>query len=376
MSTQSGAPVGPVLVVGTGLLGTSIGLALRRRGVQVHLRDALPGRAREAADLGAGTDLPPDDPVLLAVVATPPGAVGATVAALQRERFAQGYTDVASVKSRPLRDLELAGGDLSRYVGGHPLAGSERSGPRAGRGDLFEGRPWVLCPGPHSAVEVSAGVEALARACGAVPVVMEAAEHDEAVAVVSHLPHLLAALVAARLAVAADTELAVAGQGVRDVTRIAAGDPALWTEIVRDNAGPVLAQLREVRADLDRLIETLSMPGQGLAGLTELLVRGNQGRARIPGKHGGPATAYQTVPVVVPDHPGELARLLHDAGAAGVNVEDLRIEHSPGQPAGLVELAVAPQAAEALAAALRSRGWTVHGEAPGQSHGGPAATAG
>lgn len=356
-----------MLVVGAGLLGTSVGLALRRRGVRVHLRDALPGRAREAAELGAGTVEPPEEPVWLAVVATPPGMVGSTIAELQRQGTAGAYTDVASVKTRPQRDIEALGGDLRRYVGGHPLAGSERSGPRAGRGDLFEGRPWVLCPRPNSDPEVTERVTALALACGAVPVRMAATAHDEAVAVVSHLPHLLAALSAARLAGAADTELAVAGQGVRDVTRIAAGDPGLWTEIVRDNSGPVLAQLREVRADLDRLIATLDQPEDGLAALTDLLVRGNQGRARIPGKHGGPAAPYLTVPVVVPDRPGELARLLQDAGSAGVNVEDLRIEHSPGQPVGLAELAVDPAAAAGLTAALRRRGWIVHGEPPAAS---------
>lgn len=369
-----------VLVIGAGLLGTSVGLALRRQGVDVLLVDAVPGRAQEAAELGAGRALEPvgggglaTGPELAAavaadglagegvdcvVVATPPGVVASQVVGVQRAGIARVVTDVASVKERPVREVRELGGDLSTYVAGHPLAGSERSGPQAGRGDLFEGRPWVLTPTPDAGADAVSLVRELAELCGAVPVDMTPESHDAAVAVVSHVPHVLAVLAAARLADAGGDQVAIAGQGVRDVTRIAAGDPALWREILRDNAAPVRAQLEAVREDLDSVIRSLSAPDAD--GVTDVLRRGNAGQSRIPGKHGGPATPYVVVPVLVPDRPGELARLFSESGEAGVNIEDLRIEHSPGQPVGLVEVYVRPEAADELTAALRGRGWVVH----------------
>jgi prephenate dehydrogenase len=205
--------------------------------------------------------------------------------------------------------------------------------------------------------------------------VLDAAEHDEAVAVVSHVPQVAASLVAARLRDAAPSAVALAGQGLRDVTRIAAGDPGLWVQILAANAGPVAGVLRALRDDLDGVLAALeglaavagpAGDGAGAAPgahavLARAIAAGNDGRARIPGKHGSPPTTYATVTVVVPDRPGELGRLFSDMGEVGVNLEDLHIEHSPGQPVGLAELSVLPAARERLETALRQRGWTVHG---------------
>ena len=201
------------------------------------------------------------------------------------------------------------------------------------------------------------------RLAGAVPVTMSAADHDAAVALVSHAPHLVAALVAGRLAMASDHEVRLAGAGVGDVTRIAAADPTLWTDILAANAAAVADVLR---AASDRSRSGAAGPRPGLRDrrrdeLGALLESGVAGRARLPGKHGAPATSYATVSVVVDDRPGQLAALFADAGRAGVNVEDVRIEHSPGQPVGVVELDVGVGAEIVLAAALRTAGWTVHG---------------
>jgi prephenate dehydrogenase len=243
------------------------------------------------------------------------------------------------------------------------MAGRERSGPGAAQADLFEGRPWVLVEGDADARSLDVAATLL-RVCGAMAVRMTADEHDAAVALVSHVPHVAASLVAARLAADEDTSLSLAGQGVTDVTRIAASDPELWVDILAGNAGPVGRILRALRADLDGAIAALDElgvdPGSGGGALRDLLVRGNSGRSRLPGKHGAPPTSYVVLPVVVADRPGELARLLTDAGKAGVNVEDVRIEHSRGQPVGLVELSVQPGLEAPLAAALTDSGWVVH----------------
>lgn len=361
--TTPATPLRRAYVVGAGLIGTSVALALRSRGVDTYLTDANAAAARLAADLGAGRDEPPTETVDLAVVAVPPSAVPGVLVDLQGKGIARAYTDVASTKGYVLRRAAEAGADLTTYVGGHPMAGRERSGPAAARADLFEGRPWVLTPSETTTPEVLAVTEALLSMCGAVPVRMSPAEHDSTVALVSHAPHVLASLIAARFADAAPDAVALAGQGVRDVTRIAASDPGLWREILATNSGAVASVLETIAADLLSVIDELtklSDPREPLTATVQRLAQANVGQARLPGKHGMAPAEYATISVVLPDRPGQLARLFSDAGEAGINIEDVRIEHSPGQPVGLVELAVQPHVAGSLVEVLRRRGWSVH----------------
>jgi prephenate dehydrogenase len=203
----------------------------------------------------------------------------------------------------------------------------------------------------------------LASACGAQPVLMSPAEHDHWVALVSHVPHLVASAMAAQCADAPASALALAGPGLRDVTRIAASDAGLWTEILAANAvqahdivNAVIGQLAAAAAALGAIA---AGDEDAVKQLTAALETGREGVARIPGKRGGPAPDYAAVQVVIADAPGELARLFAAAGAAGINIEDVRIEHSPGLPAGVAELSVRPEAAQALAAALAAAGWPV-----------------
>jgi prephenate dehydrogenase len=364
---STAAPPRSAVVVGTGLIGTSIALALREGGTDVWLRDTDGAAARLASGLGAGRVLEqagrPDGPADLAILAVPPGAVGRVLAAAQRDRLARCYTDVASVKELPLAEARRLRCDLQTFVPGHPMSGRERSGPAAARAELFAGQPWVICPGPETAPACVTAVTGLAVACGAQPVRMPPAEHDRFVALVSHVPHLVAAAMAAQCAGAPAGALALAGPGLRDVTRIAAGDAGLWTEILSANAGPVRAVLLAVAAQLAEGADVLGAVAAGdddaVKRLTAALEAGREGAASIPGKQGGPAADYAVVQVVIGDRPGELARLFAAAGAAGINIEDVRIEHSPGLPAGVAELSVRPEAAEPLAAALAAGGWPV-----------------
>jgi prephenate dehydrogenase len=356
-----------VVVIGAGLIGTSIALALRARGTQVWLADKDPAAARLAEHIGAGAVLPadglPGGPADVAVLAVPPAAVAAELAAAQEAGLAGCYTDVASVKELPLRRASELGCDLATYVPGHPLSGRERSGPAAARADLFLGRPWVLCPGQDTDPAALAAVTGLADACGAQTVTMPAAEHDRWVALVSHAPQLVAVAMAARLEEAPPGALALAGQGLRDVTRIAASDPALWIQILSANARPVARVLAAAGQELQAAAAALEGIADGDEGsvkhLADLLERGGAGVAEIPGKRGGPAPDYAIVQVVIPDRPGELARLFEAAGEAGINIEDVAIEHSPGLPAGVAELSVRPEAAEKLTSALAAGGWPV-----------------
>jgi prephenate dehydrogenase len=157
--------------------------------------------------------------------------------------------------------------------------------------------------------------------------------------------------------------LALAGQGLRDVTRIAAGDSALWTQILTANAGPVAEVVAAVAADLAAAARVLAdapaAAEAGRAGLTALLDAGIDGAGRIPGKHGGQPRHFTVVQVVIADRPGELARLFEAAGQAGVNIEDIRLEHSPGLPVGVAELSVRPDQAGTLLDVMEAGGWPV-----------------
>jgi prephenate dehydrogenase len=361
-----------VLVSGTGLIGTSIALALREAGTEVWLSDADPATAKLAADLGAGTVVPDlrDAKAIadVAVLAMPPAVVGRELAYAQECAVADVYTDVASVKVLPARQARDLGCDLETYVPGHPLAGRERQGPAAAQADLFLGRTWALCPLPETSPDAVGAVTALAVAAGADPVVTDPMTHDRWVALVSHAPHLVAVAMAARLApsdIPADA-LSLAGQGLRDVTRIAAGDSVLWTQILAANAGPVAEVVAAVAEDLAAAARLLarfppetSAAEAGPAGVTGLLDRGRAGVGRIPGKHGGQPRNFTVVQVVLADRPGELARLFNAAGAAGVNIEDIRLEHSPGLPVGVAELSVRPEHAGILLDAMEAGGWPV-----------------
>ncbi|MGW7275335.1 prephenate dehydrogenase [Streptomyces sp. NPDC054864] len=355
------------LVIGTGLIGTSAALALASRGVTVHLTDHDPGQARTAAALGAGTDEAPEGRVDLCVVAVPPAHVAATLADVMRRDAARGYLDVASVKGGPRRELEALGIDLTPYIGTHPMSGRERSGPLAATADLFEGRPWVLTPTRDTDTEVLNLALELVALCRAVPVVMDADAHDRAVALVSHMPHLVSSMVAARLENAEETAVRLCGQGIRDVTRIAASDPRMWIDILSANPGPVADLLSAVATDLDETVTALralqsaddAKRREGASGVESVLRRGNAGQIRVPGKHGSAPTAYEVVAVLIDDQPGQLAKIFADADRAGVNIEDVRIEHATGQQAGLVQLVVEPKAVPVLSAALRERGWAI-----------------
>ncbi|MDF4249735.1 prephenate dehydrogenase [Streptomyces sp. WMMB303] len=357
------------LVLGTGLIGTSAALALSAREVRVHLSDRDPERVRTAVALGAGTGEEPasGSPVDLAIVAVPPAHLAATVAEVQRAGLARGVIDVGSVKGGPRRELLERGGDLRTYLGSHPMSGREQSGPLAASADLFEGRPWVLTPTQGTDTEVLNLALELIALCGAVPVVMDADAHDRAVALVSHTPQLLSTLVAARLEEAAETDVRLCGQGIRDVTRIAGSDPGMWVDILSANPGPVADILAAVATDLDAAVRALrelesadeAKRSSGTAGVAELLRRGNAGRARVPGKHGQAPAVYETVTVLISDRPGQLARIFADAGSVGVNIEDVRIEHATGQQAGRMQLMVEPGAVPVLEQALRERGWSL-----------------
>jgi len=353
---------GTVRVVGAGLLGASVGHALRSKGIDVVLTDASPAQLRLAVDYGAGRLAADDDKPSLIVVAVPPD-VTADVIQAELERFPEAVvTDVASVKLEPFRTLKSRGVDLTRYIGSHPLAGRERGGAISARADLFVGRPWVVCRDEDTKAADLALVEALALDVGAMPLEMTPEEHDRSVALTSHVPQVVASLLAGRLAGAEEGALRLAGQGVRDTTRIAASAPELWVQILGANAGPVVEILDALAADLGEISEALREPGAPGARriVAETIRQGNDGVERLPGKH-GQNQRFETLVVMVDDTAGQLGRLFGELGELNVNVEDLRLEHSPGAQFGLAEISVDPAALHGAITGLQERGWRIAG---------------
>ncbi len=352
-----------VHVVGAGLIGASIGLALQDR--DVLLSDTSPERVAQAAARGAGRPWDGTERADLLVVAVPPRMTALVLTAHQGLDVSRTLTHVASIQSRVQAELESLGADVSAMCGGHPLAGRERSGPEAAVADLFHGRPWVLCPSDDTTAEALEAARSLAIGCGAEPVVMAPGDHDKAVALVSHLPQVAASAVAARLADAAGEAPRLAGPGLQDTTRIAASDPSLWMDVLRGNAAHVAPLVRALAADLTGVAWALELlaagaeEGPSLAVVEDLLVRGRSGRTLVPVKRGAHDEDFVRVHVSVPDRPGQLAGLLVSAAEAGVNVEDVHVEHLPGRPRGVIQLLVHATAVEVARAALTAAGWQV-----------------
>ena len=357
MAINEGKAFSSIRIIGSGLIGTSIGLALAARGVQVEMLDLDQKAQKLAQDLIASEAALDPELVLFAI---PASALAAT---FEREYLlnpGSKFIDIASVKTKPQVEVLKISGGSSRFLATHPMAGREVGGAASARADLFEGRTWIYCPAFADGAKVDSDVvEAglwLINSLGATPISMSAAHHDSAVALVSHLPQIVASLLAAQLKGAKSEDLDLAGAGLRDTTRIAASDPDLWKEIIASNAQEILPLLINLQNDLGSLIQSLDDPAK----VASFIAAGNDGRSKIPGKHGGKAREYTLLPVVIEDKPGQLAALFDECAKASVNIEDLTIEHSPGQFTGLITLALSANDAAILQKHLEESGWNVH----------------
>jgi prephenate dehydrogenase len=332
-------------VVGTGLIGGSIGLALRAAGW--HVTGSDPARAERALELGAVEAVGDDPEAELTFVATPVG----TVAELAKGRPGV-VTDVGSVKAGI-----VAAVDEPHFVGGHPMAGSEQEGVDGSRADLFQGAVWVLTPVATTAPEAHALVRSVVSSFGADVVELTPERHDALVAVVSHVPHLTAASLMGLAAERSEEHAALlrlAAGGFRDMTRIAAGHPGIWPDICVEN-GPAIAET------LDRLILELQAMRDRVAtadrsGLLHALERARSARLNLPGRVASVAETAE-VRVPVPDRPGVLADITTLASELGVNIHDLEIAHSTEGDAGVVLLLVDAAAASRFTQGLGERGY-------------------
>ena len=346
-----------ILVIGSGLIGTSIALGLKTRGFKVFLSDIDKVAQSNAVTASGGLPFENQNPDLI-FIATPPAMTADVASAALLAHPHAVVTDVASVKGSIFEALsKLSDNELSRFVGGHPMAGREVSGAVGAQGNLFVDRPWVLVRNNATSDEAFALVEALVSELGAIPVERTVSDHDRAVALISHAPQVVASVLATELIQADDHQVQLAGQGIRDTIRIAGSDPLLWTDILKENADHVAARLKSVAAGLESFAQAL-LSGDSSA-ISEKLSQGNRGRDRLPGKHGSGTKSHSSLVVRLEDKPGELARLFQAAAAAEVNLEDVRIDHSLGRMTGLVELSVAPSSRDTLISALTSAAFVV-----------------
>jgi prephenate dehydrogenase len=345
--------LGKVRIVGSGLIGTSIGLGLVQRGITVEMVDSDPLAQALARDLTGGVVVVEPDLVIFALPTSGLSQVIQSEIAINPQST---FMDVGSVKNEVILQVKTFSGLSTRFLPTHPMAGREIGGASSARADLFQGRSWILTPEADCAPESKNLVLELITLLGATPIELSALDHDAAVAKISHLPQIAASLVAKQLAGTPAEWMELAGQGLRDTTRIAGSDEKLWKEIIYSNRAEISQLLTSLQNDLAQMINSLDDPAK----IAELIAAGRDGKAMIPGKHGGKAREYSYLPIVIDDKPGQLGAIFNECAAMQVNVEDLNIEHSPGQLSALITLSLSADDAEKLSAHLTSIGWNVH----------------
>lgn len=348
-------PIGRVprraTIIGTGLIGGSVGMALRAEGWHVAAEDVDRAVAMRAVELGAADTVGVDPASDLVVLAGPVGVIPALAKRALAETCAV-VTDVGSTKAQICEAI-----DDPRFIGGHPMAGSEQDGIEGARGDLFRGAMWVLTPTDFTEETSLAMVAGIVSKLGAEVIALAPTVHDRIVAQVSHVPHLTAAALmtlADESSVEHRALLRLAAGGFRDMTRISAGRPSIWPDICVANRDAIVD-------GLDGLITKLTdLRGKVIegdrAGLLDLLTTARHARINLP-------TGFRVtdnvaeVAVPIPDRPGEIAAIATLASELDVNILDLDITHSGEGQRGVMLLMVDRALGERLVGGLMVRGY-------------------
>jgi prephenate dehydrogenase len=352
-----------IAIVGTGLIGASVGLAAKRRGAIVAGFDSDPGTAKAAAERGAideigGTVEAALSGAELAVVAVPVSQLAAQVrTVLEASGEGTTVTDVGSTKTA----VCAAAGGSPRFVGGHPVCGSEARGPEHASAGLFEGATWFLSPLAQSEPERYRLVHGFVGDLGATPVAVDPVAHDRLVALTSHLPHVLANVLvnqAGATRIDGHEPLSSAGGSLRDMTRVAGANPRIWVDIFLENAEALRASLAEHRRGLEQVENALESGDAGfLARWIGEAARNRRGM--ISEAYGDPGELHR-LRVHVPDRPGVLAGITQALGAERINIEDFELQHVSAERGGTLTVLVSGEGeAERAAALLEAQGYGV-----------------
>ena len=337
--------------MGLGLIGGSIGRALRARGWRVHGTDIDVARMAEAARLGVIDEAGLDPSAALTFVAVPALAVPDAVKHVL-ESTTGLVTDTAGVKASVVASITDP-----RFLGGHPMAGSEQDGLEGADGELFEGAVWVLTPTAETTDDVFATVASAVSSLGAEVVALTPERHDNLVAVVSHVPHLAAATLMTLADERAEEHAALlrlAAGGFRDMTRIAAGHPAIWPDICEENRVAIVEGLDGLIAGLRRVRDVVDRTDRDA--LLALLTRARAARTNLPTHVARPADLAE-VRIPIPDRPGAAAEVFTLASELGVNVADFEVYHSAEGAKGIMILLIEATASDLFRGGLIARGF-------------------
>ncbi|GAB5602016.1 prephenate dehydrogenase/arogenate dehydrogenase family protein [Thermus sp. FJN-A] len=319
---------GKVGIFGVGLLGGSVALGLKERFLaeEVHAYDQDPSALEKALFLGV-VDRVHAEPgpwvreLSLGILAAPVGALPALGRALAPLAHPDSlWTDVGSVKGKVVAALE---GLLPHYLGGHPMAGSEKAGVENAHAGLLQNAIWVLTPTERTSPRAKEAVRRLVEALGAYPLELPPGLHDELVARVSHLPYLLAVALNRMVAQSPHKDLLIflAAGGFRDLTRVASGSPRMSRDMVVENKEALKGAIEELRAALGELEGLLDEP----EALLEVAEAAKRTRDSLPIVRRSLLPEMHDLVVQVPDRPGQIARIATALGEAGVNIKDIEV---------------------------------------------------
>jgi prephenate dehydrogenase len=356
-------PLRRLAIVGTGLIGASIGLAAKRAGVErISAYDADPEALAVAAERGAidataGSVVEAVEEAELAVVATPVATLGAQVETVLDAADGATVTDVGSTKGRLCARVE----DRARYIGGHPVCGSEARGPAHASAELFEGATWFLTPVAETEPERYKELHGFVGSLGAVPVAIDPSAHDRLLALTSHLPHALANVVlnhAGSFRVHGHEPLAAAGGSLRDMTRVAGANPRIWIDIFLDNAEELRSALAEHRRRVAELEQALASSDAGW--LARWIGEAGVNRRKLLEEAFADVGELPRVRVHVSDRPGVLSGITQALGAEQINIEDFELQHlSPERGGTLSVLVAGEREARRAAELLEAQGYSV-----------------
>ena len=344
-----------IRIVGAGLIGTSVGLRLKAAGSAVEIIDIDPNAMKLAADLVKSEAITEPD---LIIVTVPISANTEMVINQLKNNPRSVVCDFASVKSDLLLKVQELSANSQNFFSLHPMAGREINGAENARADLFEGRAWIGISDSFKDAKNKEIAQNLVQMCGGTLYWLTSKEHDELVAKISHIPQILSSVIAGSLESLSTENLNLAGQGLRDLTRLASADAALWSQILAENHSSIAPVIDSIINNLKNVKQ--SIVNRNASELNDFFNKGNTGKSKIPGKHGAKNRDYSYLPIVIDDKPGELARIFNECATVSVNIEDLSIEHSPGQETGLITLALSSSDCIKLSNHLENLGFKVH----------------
>ncbi len=343
-----------VKIIGAGLIGSSIALRLKELGHRVWLADSDAKNLSLAKDLIANSENEPEFFDLI-VIATPISAMKSVLSNLKNYNSESTVIDIGGLKSKLIVEVEQFPDIAQIYVSAHPMAGREVGGAKSARADLFEGRAWLLCKTQSTQSKSMEVAKNLGSLLGATSYEISPEKHDQIIAAISHMPQLLSSVMGALLISEDIDSLNFAGQGLRDITRLADSDSNLWSELILQNSAEIAPRIERAIDLLKKLQNDLSTSNQ--SEIKSFFDSGKAGRSRIPGKHGAKPRDYFFLPIVIDDKPGQLAKIFDECANCKVNVEDLSIEHSPNQEKGLITLALSELDARKLQDHMRKNDW-------------------